>query len=161
MHVGPGPAESFGPCGSCDQMQLWQEGPFDKVITFITVKDHGQPFPFLNTKAMKLLTGRWSRRRRTDRCQLPSCCVGDHHCRCPSLRLDLEEVSPATVGGLIYLLQLSTAMSAELYGIDPFTYPGIDNSRCNLAAQPVVLATKIAPKPSKLPRAPSEELLIL
>ena len=26
-------------------------------------------------------------------------------------------------------------MSAELYGIDPFTYPGIDNSRQNLAAQ--------------------------
>ena len=44
VHVGPGPAECFGPCGSYDQMQLWQEGPFDKVITFITIKDHEKAF---------------------------------------------------------------------------------------------------------------------
>jgi glucose-6-phosphate isomerase len=136
VHVGPGPAECFGPCGSYDQMQLWQEGPFDKVITFITVQDHGKAFAIPSYDGDEAIS-----------------CIADHdgselidasyHSAVsvitsagrPSLRLDLQEVSPETVGGLIYLLQLSTVMSAELYGIDPFTYPGIDNSRQNLAAQ--------------------------
>ena len=56
------------------------------------------------------------------------------------LRTELERLQKlkllqATIGGLVYMLMLSTAMSAELYGIDPFDQPGVEHEKQAMFAQ--------------------------
>jgi glucose-6-phosphate isomerase len=53
----------------------------------------------------------------------------------PNMTIHCDAVDEAHIGGVIYLLQLSTAMSAELYGINPFDQPAVDHNKQALFAQ--------------------------
>jgi hypothetical protein len=45
VHVGPTPVGAVGATDQHSQVQLFMEGPFDKVITFMTVDDLGVDVP--------------------------------------------------------------------------------------------------------------------
>jgi glucose-6-phosphate isomerase len=47
----------------------------------------------------------------------------------PNMSIILDQINESAVGGLYYMLELSTAMSAELYGIDPFDQPGVEHGK--------------------------------
>ena len=53
----------------------------------------------------------------------------------PSMSIQIEKVDERCLAGLYYVLMLSTVMSAELYGIDPFDQPGVDHGKHGLFAQ--------------------------
>ena len=53
----------------------------------------------------------------------------------PNMAIQLDGIDETSIGGLYYLLQLSTAMSAELYGIDPFDQPGVEHGKHATSAQ--------------------------
>ena len=52
-----------------------------------------------------------------------------------AIALDTEGASFHRFIDRIYLLQLSTTMSAELYGIDPFDQPGVEHDKQAAYAQ--------------------------
>ncbi|MFW5845106.1 MAG: hypothetical protein ACOCXJ_02665, partial [Planctomycetota bacterium] len=134
VHVGPTPSSCLGPSGLHGFMQLYSEGPFDKVTTFITVRDHGGdltvPKTLPKAEAITYLGG----------CSLSGIVEASYLTAAqditasgrPNMTIELDAVTPQTIGGLYYMLQLSTVMSAELYGIDPFNQPGIDNGKHGL-----------------------------
>jgi len=128
VHVGPSPVAGMGTFDVHGQQQLFAEGPFDKVVTFVTVKNHGAqvqvPAAYPKIEAAAYLkdigmagildSGYWS---------------AEQHLTAagrPNMAISLDTVDESHIGGLVYLLQLSTAMSAELYGIDPFDQPGVE-----------------------------------
>jgi glucose-6-phosphate isomerase len=131
VHVGPSPVAAKGTFDQHGQMQLFCEGPFDKVVTFITVKNHGAtltaPASYPKIEALNHLQnadfttimdyGFWGTEQHIT--------VAGR----PNMTINLDVVDAANVGGLIYLLQLSTAMSAELYDIDPFDQPGVEHCK--------------------------------
>ncbi len=131
VHVGPSPMASLGTSDQHGQMQLYCEGPFDKVVTFVTVKDHGAkavaPATYPKIEAIQHLQnadfttimdyGYWGTEQHITAAGRPN------------MTIQLDVVDEANVGGLYYLLQLSTAMSAELYGIDPFDQPGVEHCK--------------------------------
>ncbi len=137
VHVGPSPVAALGTFDGHGQQQLFCEGPFDKVITFITVKDHGASaaiptaFPKLEAAAYlkessfaQLLDyGYWGAEQHVTAAGRPN------------MTIHLDAVDEFHVGGLVYLLELSTAMSAELYGIDPFDQPGVEHGKAASMAQ--------------------------
>jgi glucose-6-phosphate isomerase len=137
VHVGPSPVSARGSYDLHGQQQLFAEGPFDKVTTFMTVKDHGATaaipsgYPKIEAAAYlkdlelgSLLThGYWA---------------AEQHMTAagrPNMTLHLDSVDEAHVGGLLYLFQLSTAMSAELYGINPFDQPAVEHNKAAMFAQ--------------------------
>jgi glucose-6-phosphate isomerase len=137
VHVGPGPAQCAGPSGCYGQMQLYQEGPFDKVTTFIRVKDHGAalevPKAYPKIEGMAYIGGR----------DISELIDGGYHAAAhvttasgrPNMTATLDTASEADIIGLCYMLSLSAIMSAELYGIDPFNQPGVELNKQSLFAQ--------------------------
>lgn len=137
VHVGPGPAQCVGPSGCYGQMQLYQEGPFDKVITFITTKDHGADFEvpkaYPKVEGLAYLGGQ----------QASEMIQGGYTAAAqvitaagrPNMTAVLDDVSEHSVAGLFFMLQLSTVMSAELYGIDAFNQSGVDLNKQGVFAQ--------------------------
>lgn len=128
VHVGPSPVAAVGAFDLHGQQQLFAEGPFDKVVTFVVARDHGAKAvaPQLWPKVEALS---WLKdadfaailERAYVGCEYQLTAAGR-----PNMTVTLDSVDPAHIGGLIYMLQLSTAMSAELYGIDPFDAPGVE-----------------------------------
>lgn len=131
VHVGPSPVASLGTYDQHGQMQLFAEGPFDKIVTFLIAKDHGEKIQspaawpkvdgvgYLgNTDWNTILDhGYWG---------------AEQHITAagrPNMTVSIDKLDEQAIGGLYYMLQLSTTMSAELYGIDPFDQPGVDHNK--------------------------------
>ena len=137
VHVGPSPVSALGSFDQHGQMQLYAEGPFDKVVTFLTVKDHGAKivspaaYPKLEQVAY---VGNADFATLLDHAQIGAEQAITASGR-PNLAIILDRVDEGSIGGLYYLLQLSTTMSAELYGIDPFDQPGVEHDKQAAYAQ--------------------------
>ncbi len=137
VHVGPGPASCVGPSACYGQLQLYLEGPYDKVTTFLVTKDHhaditapvvtkaGEQLDFLSKASLATII---------DQAYVGVAQTITASGR-PNLTVILDDISPHSIGGLLFMLQLSTVMSAELYGIDPFDQPGIDSNKQAVYAQ--------------------------
>ncbi|MDA3961964.1 MAG: hypothetical protein PF961_14330 [Planctomycetota bacterium] len=137
VHVGPSPAQCIGPMGCYGQMQLYQEGPFDKVLTFITVADHGAtlavPNSYPKNEGLAYL-GDATVEQMMDQAYVGAAHVITAAGR-PNMTVILDDVSASSLGGLYYMMMLSTVMSAELYGIDAFDQPGVDSNKQAVFAQ--------------------------
>lgn len=137
VHVGPSPAEPCGPAGGYGQMQLYQEGPFDKVTCFITCKNHGCDLEIPNLWPKQEGLSYLANRKASEIIDMAY--FGAAHAITstgrPNMTVHMDDVSPQSLGGLIYMFQLSTVMSAELYGIDSFDQPGVDLNKQAIFAQ--------------------------
>ncbi|GDY13869.1 glucose-6-phosphate isomerase [Planctomycetota bacterium] len=137
VHVGPSPESAVGTFDLHGQQQLHSEGPFDKVVTFITVRDHGStqavPASPIRSDGLSYVGG-------ADLATLveQGHLAAEEHLTSsgrPSMNLILDTVDEAHVIGLYHLLMLSAVMSAELYGIDPFDQPSIEHAKAGIFAQ--------------------------
>jgi glucose-6-phosphate isomerase len=114
------------------QVQLFMEGPYDKVITFIEVADFGVdlPIPSINGSAEALPS---------DLAYLPGHTLGEllraeYQATSAALAqmgrmnctLKFPDLSAATLGEAIMFFQLATGYAGAWYGIDPFDQPGVE-----------------------------------
>ena len=137
VHVGPSPVTGVGSFDCHGQQQLYSEGPFDKVVTFITVRDHG---PKLSAMPLSAKHDGMSFLKDMDAATILErafVCAENHVVTPgrPAMTIQIDAVDEAHLAGLYYVLMLSTVMSAELYGIDPFDQPGVDHGKHGLFAQ--------------------------
>ena len=137
VHVGPSPSSCLGPNGLHGHMQLYAEGPFDKVLTFIKIQDHGSsitiPEHSYEHDALSPLSGQ-SIESLIDHAYITAAHTITEAGR-PNMTIELDQVNAPCLGALVYMLQLSTVMSAELYGIDAFDQPGVDGHKQDIFAQ--------------------------
>ncbi|MGI6234621.1 MAG: glucose-6-phosphate isomerase [Christensenellales bacterium] len=131
VNVGQTPVKSLGVTDQHSQLQLYTEGPYDKIVTFLQVENfrqttpipHGcEEFPdvaFLGGKSLnELLDAEY---RGTQYALLRAGRM--------SQTIVLPEVSAHTIGQLIYFLELVTAYAGELLDIDAFNQPGVEESK--------------------------------
>jgi glucose-6-phosphate isomerase len=135
VHVGPLPVKALGVTDQHSQLQLYAEGPDDKVITFLGVGEFseivsipalgslglegGGPLQYLAGHALADLL--WAEQRATAWALAQQ--------GRPSLTLTLPRVDACSVGALLYLLQMATAIAGELYNVDAFDQPGVELSK--------------------------------
>jgi glucose-6-phosphate isomerase len=130
VNVGPTPVAAVGATDQHSQVQLFMEGPFDKVITFVTVEDFGQDVEIPRPSASALPS---------DLEYLPGHTLGEllqAEYRATSAALTqmgrmnctlrLPDLSAATVGEALMFLQVATGYAGVWYGIDPFDQPGVE-----------------------------------
>ncbi len=131
VHVGPSPVAGLGTFDNNGQQQLFAEGPFDKVITFVTVKDHGAsciiPAGYPKIEAVAYLKDA-NFTQLMDHGYLAAEQAVTASGR-PNVTLIMDAVDEAHIGGLAYTFMLSAAMSAELYGINPFDQPAVEHCK--------------------------------
>ena len=132
VHVGPTPLAAVGATDQHSQVQLFMEGPFDKVITFVRVERFGEdvPIPTPDPSSPPLPP---------DLAYLPGHSLGEllnaeydatsaalAEMGRMSCTLHLPELTPETVGEAIMFYQLATGYAGVWYGIDPFDQPGVE-----------------------------------
>jgi glucose-6-phosphate isomerase len=135
VHAGPTPVGAVGATDQHSQVQLFMEGPFDKVITFITVKDYGVEVKIPAPGAvggsspalppdLAYLPGHTLRELLQAEYEATSSALtqmGRMNCT-----LSLPDLSAGTVGETLMFFQLATGYAGVWYGIDPFDQPGVE-----------------------------------
>jgi len=126
--VGQTPLAALGATDQHSQVQLFMEGPKNKVVTFIAVKERGTdlviPHGFKEVKELGYLGGH-SLGELIDIEQRATAGALAKRGR-PNLTVDIDKVDEWHVGGLIMLFELATAYAGQLYGIDAFNQPGVE-----------------------------------
>ena len=128
VHVGPTPVEALGATDQHSQVQLYAEGPDDKVITFLRVESFVEDpvIPALHPEedALAYLGGRkFSELLNIE--QRATAWALARQGR-PSLTITLPRVDAASVGELLYTLEVATAVAGELFDVDAFDQPGVE-----------------------------------
>jgi glucose-6-phosphate isomerase len=107
------------------------EGPADKVVTFLGVREYRRtlriPASPHGDDALDYLGGKTM----DDLIQAEQCATALALARAgrPSMTLTLDRVSPRSVGMLLYVLEMQTAIAAELFGINAFDQPGVEEGK--------------------------------
>jgi len=128
VHTGPTPVASVGATDQHSQVQLFMEGPFDKLVTFVTVADHGEDVPIPELAQMPeevaCLAGRTMGSLLQAEYEATSAALarmGRMNCT-----LSLADLSPQSVGELLMFFQVATGYAGCWYGVNPFDQPGVE-----------------------------------
>ncbi|MGI9045158.1 MAG: glucose-6-phosphate isomerase [Gemmatimonadaceae bacterium] len=127
-HVGQTPLAALGATDQHSQVQLFMEGPEDKVVTLVAVAEPGTnvtvPHGFSHVKELGYLGGHSLGELLAVERQATAGALAKR--ARPNLTIHLDRVDEWHVGGLIMLFELATAYAGELYGIDAFNQPGVE-----------------------------------
>jgi glucose-6-phosphate isomerase len=132
VHAGPTPVGAVGATDQHSQVQLFMEGPYDKVITFMTVENFGVDLEIPRPAEvgaelppdLAYLPGHTLGELLRAEYQATSAALaqmGRMNCT-----LRLPDLSPHTVGEALMFFQLATGYAGVWYGIDPFDQPGVE-----------------------------------
>lgn len=131
VFCGPTPIRALGATDQHSQLQLYMEGPFDKVITFIRVDryrgeveipsplSYETPLDYLSDHSLGQLIG--YEQFATSHALMEN--------QRPTVTLGLPEINEYTLGQLFYFFELQVAMMGELYGINAFNQPGVERGK--------------------------------
>ncbi len=154
VFTGQTPVKALGVTDQHSQVQLYTEGPFDKVISFLGVDayraDVAIPHGFEDIPDVSFLGGHsLNELIQAEQNATEYACLQAGR---PSHTITLPEVNAFTLGQLLYLFEVQTAFAGELLAIDAFDQPGVeagkqatyallgkpgfDEKRAELAAQP-------------------------
>jgi len=136
VHVGPTPLAAVGATDQHSQVQLFMDGPFDKVITFVTLGRFSEDRPIPSLAGASPEAGP---QLPPDLAYLPGHTLGEllnaeYQATAAALAemgrmsctLQLPELTPEAVGEAIMFYQLATGYAGVWYGIDPFDQPGVE-----------------------------------
>jgi glucose-6-phosphate isomerase len=126
--VGQTPLAALGATDQHSQVQLFMEGPKDKVVTFLAVEERATdvtiPGGFNEVKELGYLDGH-SLGELIDIEQRATAGALAKRGR-PNLTIYLDRVDEWHVGALIMLFELATAYAGQLYDVDAFNQPGVE-----------------------------------
>lgn len=131
VFVGQTPVKALGVTDQHSQVQLYTEGPFDKVITFLGVGEYRTsmeiPVGFEDIPAVSFLSGH------TLNELIHAEQAATEYALLKAKRLNrtitLPEVNAFTVGQLLYFMEVETAFAGELLGINTFDQPGVEEGK--------------------------------
>ncbi|MGI6201109.1 MAG: glucose-6-phosphate isomerase [Christensenellales bacterium] len=131
VNAGQTPVKSLGVTDQHSQVQLYAEGPFDKVLTFLAVENyrgqmdiaHGyeeiKDVAFLGGHSMNKLIG--YEQKATEFALVKQGKINE--------TLILPEVNAFTVGELLYFFEMQTAYAGFMMGINTFDQPGVEQGK--------------------------------
>lgn len=121
------PYPSLGTTDQHSQLQLWMEGPEDKVVVLIKVTDHGPdvviPEVFAD-KDIGYLGGKGLSELMAAEQESTELCLAK--AGKPNMALEVPLVDAYSLGQLFYFFELATAFTGLLYGINPFDQPSVE-----------------------------------
>jgi glucose-6-phosphate isomerase len=134
VHTGPTPVAATGATDQHSQVQLFMEGPFDKVITFAVVDDPGDdirlaPLSEVPGAAplpadLSYLVGHTLGELLRAEYEATASALAQHGRMSCTLRL--PDLSATTFGEAVMFYQIATGYAGVWYGVDPFDQPGVE-----------------------------------
>jgi glucose-6-phosphate isomerase len=128
VNVGPTPIKALGATDQHSQAQLYMEGPFDKIITFLEVENFAEeleiPGAYQDLDGLGYLGGhsfaelinteKWATELALNKRERMN------------QTLKVPEVNEFTLGQLFYFFEFQTAVTGELLDINTFNQPGVE-----------------------------------
>jgi glucose-6-phosphate isomerase len=132
VNVGPTPIAARGATDQHSQLQLYAEGPADKVFMFLSARERGVDMPLPASRPAQepeyaYLAGR-TMTELID-AELRGTVASLLGRGRPCATLMMEQVSAAAMGELFMLLEAATAFAGPLYGVDPYDQPGVEEAK--------------------------------
>ena len=130
VHIGPTPIKALGATDQHSQIQLYNEGPNDKVINFIRVEEFDNTLEIPNIfeyTGIGYLGGKTINQLINAEADSTRVALSDYSR--PTVTITLERVDGYNVAQLLYMLEVQTAIAGELYNIDTFNQPGVEQAK--------------------------------
>ena len=131
---GPTPIAALGPTDQHSQLQLYQQGPDDKIYTFLTVDTLGHdlllPKAFPDLEAAAYLEGvAMSDIVASEACATLLALVQAGR---PACNIRISTLDAHHLGALFFFFECVTAYAGELFGVDTYDQPGVELSKTML-----------------------------
>jgi glucose-6-phosphate isomerase len=152
VSVGPTPVKALGATDQHSQVQLYREGPNDKLFTFLAVEDFDADIqigsaPDIAPELEYLANQKMSRLLNIERIATEYALAASQR---PCMTVAFEKICPYTVGQFVYLFEVSTSIAGLLFDINAYDQPAVELGKEATFAlmgesEYVALAEKIKP----------------
>jgi glucose-6-phosphate isomerase len=130
VHTGQTSVIALGATDQHSQLQLYMEGPQDKMLTFWTVQRHGTDIEIPSGKnfAKYESAAYLQKRRLSELLHVEQRATESALTRAgrPNCRWTLPKVDDFHLGMFFQLLEFQTAFAGELFGVNAFDQPGVE-----------------------------------
>lgn len=127
VNVGLTPIKAYGATAQHTKLQLFNEGPNDKVITFIRIGEFDSvleiPKIFEYT-GVGYLGGKSINELMNAEADSTKVSLMDN--QRPTITITIDKVDEYHIAQLLYMLEVQTAIAGELYDINAFDQPGVE-----------------------------------
>jgi glucose-6-phosphate isomerase len=130
-HIGQTPLAAVGATDQHSLLQLFAEGPVDKVVIMLRVEDHGREIPipeaYADLDSLGYLGGAGLGQLLNREQQATELALVQ--AQRPAITLSLPQLNPFTLGQLFYLFEAAVVFAGALYRINPLDQPGMQSSK--------------------------------
>jgi len=132
VFTGQTPIACRGPADQHSLVQLFMEGPKDKTVTIVTIASDGMdserlPGGFDEYPSFSYLQGRTPDELRAAEAEATAEALEERGL--PVSRLILPDLSPESLGELLFALEAATVLVGLALGIDPLDQPGVERGK--------------------------------
>jgi glucose-6-phosphate isomerase len=131
VHVGQTPLAAVGAADEHSLLQLFADGPLDKVVIMVRLADHGREVPapasYADLDGIGYLGGTGLGQLLNAQQRASELTLQKR--QRPTMTLTLPQLSAFTLGQLIGLFEIAVIFAAGLFHIDPFNQPGVEDSK--------------------------------
>ena len=126
--VGPTPIKALGATDQHSQVQLYREGPNDKLVIFLEVRKHPRditvPDAFADVPGLGYLRrAKLSKLLNAEKAATEYALAASAR---PSVTLRFNAITPPSVGEFIYLYEFTTSLMGELLEINAYDQPAVE-----------------------------------
>lgn len=128
IFVGPTPVKALGATDQHSQVQLYREGPNDKLFTFLSIKEFANDVVIGKAPkiAPELAVLQGHKMSKLINCEK----IGTEYAlivnKRPCLTIEFEKVTPHTIGQFIYLFEATTSIAGMLFNINAYDQPAVE-----------------------------------
>lgn len=126
----PTPLKALGATDQHSQIQLYNEGHNDKVITFIRVDEFDNELKIPNVfefTGLNYLGGKSINQLINAEADATKVSLCDYNR--PNITIHLPKINEYYLAQLFYMFEMETAIIGELYNIDAFNQPGVEQAK--------------------------------
>ncbi len=130
VNIGQTPIKAIGVTDQHSQSQLYNEGPNDKIINFLRVKEFDTTLEIPNIfeyTGISYLGGKTMNQLFEAEADATMASLIDY--KRPNITINIPKVSPYYLGQLLYMFEVQTAITGALYNINPFNQPSVEQTK--------------------------------
>lgn len=128
IHAGPTPLAATGATDQHSQVQLYMEGPFDKVVTFVRIEHPAEEVTIPGRaglpEELAYLAGHTMGELLLAEQEATSAALA--RMGRMNVTLSIPSLTAETIGELVMFYQIATGFAGAWYGVNPFDQPGVE-----------------------------------
>ena len=129
--MGPTPLSALGTSDQHSLLQLFKEGPSDKVVGFLTIEEQSDEprvaKPPFSPGALELTVGKTFSHLTNEACRAVEKSLS--LAAVPTYRFTLPVLCEEALGAFFFFQMTACALAGEIYGIDAFDQPGVEEAK--------------------------------